>query len=763
MGMIKRVFRQCMKVGLISGLLISLVSCSKTESTEVYSNDLYTENYVVHSPLSDLDNKHAFEIALDDSVELSTDDFGKIVEDGENKYVKVFVDAGLTQEFPCFLYQEKEEDGNYIKVEPNSVICTDETKENSSDSFDIFHGDNSSSDAFAFGRWYGYGGYYLVVYVGKDGKTLEKPEVTYFTVQDDVNSQENYLPIPDNVNTFLTSKGTLGMTWDSVEGADHYEIFMQEIDASKGYNDYTYARIGTTTETTYDSYDFDFRTKSGIENAQDDSVFTQNTQFKDFVIGPNEDGILSNRIETENDGYVGLEVADYIPNSKKLKSVSVSVVAVDSGDKQSAYHFVSINDLLNQMPIETANSMTNYAKRDLPDSKVDPKGFMTKWLGAYYLTMADGTVASQLRVFDFDHAYVEESGNVVVIPYSVKGTLLTGVVRVGSQFGTTLDEIVTLVSQAYDDLLKSVPQSGTLKKASITWNIDWNSYQDSHKPAKSLPTIPYTVNASDEYVNFIASNLINGSGYLDVTDYEKQVGQVSFEDALYEAGTQNPLILMNFELKSRGEKKDGETMELIQDVYGYKNTEELIDIRKQVNDKADEIVASIITDGMDDSEKVIAIDNYLCDNLEYDYDFLKMADEMVENLTDYGEYYFSYEMPEHNYANTAQCLINGGHAICSGYASAFKLLADKAGLQSIIATGTVPKQAGVENNGHAWNLVHIDNAWKVVDSTWNDTGARGKYLLISQDDPLLSGRSYSKGFMIDAKLTDYVSEDKLEQ
>lgn len=76
-------------------------------------------------------------------------------------------------------------------------------------------------------------------------------------------------------------------------------------------------------------------------------------------------------------------------------------------------------------------------------------------------------------------------------------------------------------------------------------------------------------------------------------------------------------------------------------------------------------------------------------------------------------------------------------------------------------SGTVPGRPGVVNNGHAWNLVKIDGAWKVQDVTWNDTGGSkgGEYTLLDQKDPKLAGRTYDRSSMVGTELENYVDKD----
>ncbi len=58
-------------------------------------------------------------------------------------------------------------------------------------------------------------------------------------------------------------------------------------------------------------------------------------------------------------------------------------------------------------------------------------------------------------------------------------------------------------------------------------------------------------------------------------------------------------------------------------------------------------------------------------------------------------------------------------AKCSGYASAFKLLLDKAGIESVLITG---KAADSDGNiqSHMWNAVKIKDSWVYTDTTWDD-------------------------------------------
>ena len=58
-------------------------------------------------------------------------------------------------------------------------------------------------------------------------------------------------------------------------------------------------------------------------------------------------------------------------------------------------------------------------------------------------------------------------------------------------------------------------------------------------------------------------------------------------------------------------------------------------------------------------------------------------------------------------------------AKCSGYARAFKLLLEKAGIESVLVHGTATDYDG-NSVKHMWNTVKIDGSWCFTDITWDD-------------------------------------------
>ncbi len=149
---------------------------------------------------------------------------------------------------------------------------------------------------------------------------------------------------------------------------------------------------------------------------------------------------------------------------------------------------------------------------------------------------------------------------------------------------------------------------------------------------------------------------------------------------------------------------------------------------KQINAKIDEILNELNIDNLSKKEQVDKIHEYLINNVEYDNDY----DENIGN----------------HYSETANGAFLYGKGICSGYSDAFALFMDRLNIPNI----------KVASNDHVWNLIYIDNSWKHVDVTWDDTRSSTvlgyKFYLINTEK-LLSidskDHTFDQSFYIEAK------------
>ena len=232
---------------------------------------------------------------------MTFDSFDQIGNTNPYDVARVYTDSSFSHEFPTSVTMFESDDGsNALYVAPADPRVRDENG-NDTDEIDLFHLDDAESDEFVpLGRWYGSGGYYLVRYIGSDGKKLDKPEVTYFTVANDIDKDENALAEPDNVQVNVTDTGTLSISWDPVEGADHYEVYLSAVNetAAAVLDRYTYDLLASTQDTSIDTADYDTDAAEFNQMMQDDGVagtFQQNGRFDELLVGESEDEILENR------------------------------------------------------------------------------------------------------------------------------------------------------------------------------------------------------------------------------------------------------------------------------------------------------------------------------------------------------------------------------------------------------------------------------------------------------------------------------------
>lgn len=119
------------------------------------------------------------------------------------------------------------------------------------------------------------------------------------------------------------------------------------------------------------------------------------------------------------------------------------------------------------------------------------------------------------------------------------------------------------------------------------------------------------------------------------------------------------------------------------------------------DEKVDEIVRNA---AMEENAfyQIRYIHDYLIDNTVYDFETYgivsqaEVSDDVYSATTAYG------------------CLIEG-KAICSGYAAAFQLLANRLGYECGRVTGSK-----ISGESHEWNYIKLDDEYYFIDVTWDD-------------------------------------------
>jgi uncharacterized repeat protein (TIGR02543 family) len=158
------------------------------------------------------------------------------------------------------------------------------------------------------------------------------------------------------------------------------------------------------------------------------------------------------------------------------------------------------------------------------------------------------------------------------------------------------------------------------------------------------------------------------------------------------------------------------------------------------------VLRRIVNDNMSETEKLLAIYNWLVYSVDYDYAAVRDNDRLL-GRTPWQE----------NQAWYLEGVFLNGRAVCDAYAKAAVVLAR---IEGIVAVRVV-------SDNHAWNKVYIDAdgnggyEWYCFDSTWgNDSAKRGEvdYEMISYIDFLNTDVYKSGKKQENCNYTDFVSD-----
>ncbi len=123
---------------------------------------------------------------------------------------------------------------------------------------------------------------------------------------------------------------------------------------------------------------------------------------------------------------------------------------------------------------------------------------------------------------------------------------------------------------------------------------------------------------------------------------------------------------------------------------------------------AKDVLREIVDDSMTDYEKTLAIFDWLCYTVKYDYNLVDLTSTNNATIYDYRGFYIE------------GVLFDNGQAVCDGIAKTFALMCNIEGIDCYKVTGMA------SGGGHAWDKVRLDldndgtGEWYAVDPTWND-------------------------------------------
>ena len=159
---------------------------------------------------------------------------------------------------------------------------------------------------------------------------------------------------------------------------------------------------------------------------------------------------------------------------------------------------------------------------------------------------------------------------------------------------------------------------------------------------------------------------------------------------------------------------------------------DLVRIKQETRQLVKEALSELNLKGKSDLEKIIAVNDYLCDYSEYP----------PQDLSKYPGILGGYSAESH----TAYGLFKEHSSVCDGYGRACQLLLSESGVECINIWGDTP------GGGHAWNMVRYDGAWYHMDVCWNDGGGIREQFLLVSDDFMKESRTWDESeFPVSAK------------
>ena len=567
--------------------------------------------------------------------------------------------------------------------------------------------------------WGNLGKMYLAQYVDLGtGEKLEKPLVTVVTV-------EGELAGAPEVKFVQTEDGRAAFQWNAVAGAEKYYVVKADYDAQSGY----VGNMVVVAETA----------EPGWQAETTDNILI-NEDFRAYAVS--EDDWLDEAM-TEYYTEKGYTQADIPVQKEALYDVQYGVIAVAADGTSMVSNFYDQAQIAAQLPYMAAihkgdDDFSNYA-----DSIMAAPSH--RWI-----VMCNGVTSQRIIDYDFDQAQEEtetwgeyenedmsdlqlKEVNLVKIPYRIEGTPFTGVMKIESYDPATLQADLQALKDRQDGLRN--------KTGSVDVTVKKNAEDAGAPQDEPVAETGLAVTANSALSEYLAYNMLAGVEVIDLSAFKESSDEDYLIDAWMEALYQNPMILG---VEDAFISNDGTAMLVVYQDEAQQRTQKQQEISQEVTRVIDEI----ITDGMTDAEKEIAINNYLCDTAEYDMAALENAEKYDYVKTD----------PEFNDSFTPYGVLVNKLGVCASYARAFKLLADEAGLNSIVVTGYLEGSLS-----HAWNKVNIGGEWQIIDVTNNDNELLFNAILNLPDYASDKVLTEDTRFVMDKNIQNYAASSTDEE
>lgn len=624
----------------------------------------------------------------------------------------IYQDAELKYPVEAGSYAYDEEAGMLIIEPPFYGIAEMDSSE-----IDLEHLKGNYLTEYEENGWGTISQYYLAVNVDvKTGKPISTPVLTVIHVNAEI-------PQAPSLVFDQTEDGYARFSWQQVKGAEGYLLFMINKDDT-GLWDSTKV-FADVKGTQWVSSEEDFESEGEVLSLN--SRFSQYYTSDDMAAWMDDtDSFLKEyQVEGEYDEYW----SEYF-----------GVIAYNSNGCSPISNLLSAKDLAHLLPTEKADYGNEESFYGI-EGTLDLPAVMC-------VTMCDGTTAQKVLEYDPDSIRKEEENNLFYITAKAQKTPFTQEFLVGDvDFGTLDGDLQALMER--QEKLKNkgghVTPSLTVEENPQTpaeeEKSDNEAKADEKEQTEESGRVEVHITANSALSEYIAIHMLDTKSAIDLSDFPEAADTDMVVDAFFEAQYQNPLIL-----GVQGGSLDTENR-ILYVAYDY-DREKTAEKQQEIKARVSEINEEILSDDMSDFEKEMAINAYLCENAQYDdaalenaeiYNFMQVDEEFFDSFTAYG-------------------ILVDGVGVCAGYSAAFKLLADEAGLDSIVVTGYLEGSVP-----HAWNKVKIEDDWYIVDATNNDNDIIDNALLNLSDMAAYGTLVENDSFVMDGNIYDYMAnEEELE-
>ncbi len=159
----------------------------------------------------------------------------------------------------------------------------------------------------------------------------------------------------------------------------------------------------------------------------------------------------------------------------------------------------------------------------------------------------------------------------------------------------------------------------------------------------------------------------------------------------------------------------------ISDAYKSGDASKLSDKDRETLDMAKKVLDGIITDGMSDYEKELAVYKWMCENISFDDGSLVVVPDEDDAVVD-----------------NPHGVLQNGKAVCVGYATTFRLFMQMLDIECMVVHDSYLS--------HSWDLVKLDGEWYHTD-IYSDADSKGNFSHFNLDDnAMMSMQDWNTGF-----------------